>query len=420
MFRWSFFLAIPVCLTEEDRVRLNSADGWAAWTSRLSSDVRATLADRAGFLLPNCRRAYMPLGRGREKTSRWTAHTPPIELLMDGRAVACIDWIDLFWLPTVQFLLIKVTGDEEAGAEALPMFARAASQWYPTSPKDTPPQWRMGGVVKPLRELIINHLLGVPDQRLDAVDGEAHWFGAWVPGLNICWREAGWPEDADVASLVVPMSLTIGRIDDGYGPDEDTQTRILETRFQEWENWQLYHWRGRATIVMAGPGGYGQPDNMEMYYSLLFLAVCYQRVRLTLFLDEAARPDALLRGMRSRFAEFRRCHLLAFMTTYPLGARLYEFLRKENDIPALQAEIEATINAADEQERLDLSRKENATMVSLTVLAALFLPATLATGIFGMNDMNELAWEWSFAAYAGAFYGLAAAAYLFMRRWSKR
>lgn len=178
-----------------------------------------------------------------------------------------------------------------------------------------------------------------------------------------------------------------------FGPDATTRKTILNHHLQEWENWRLYEWRNRLTLFLAGEATHGQPRNTESYYSLLFATVCYQRVRLTDFLDQATGPDAGIAKLRSSFAAFRRQYLPHRVTTYAMGDRIYDFLRAASCLPEIQKEIEDQIRLADEAERLDLERQENLIMIVLTTVAALFLPASLLTSAFGMNKMSDLTLE---------------------------
>lgn len=416
MVNWSTFLVIPVNLSDEDRKRLQDADGWRSWVSRLTQEQQTELNHTAKFLIPSCRDIFMPTVDGRAQSCRWTTKTSPIKLLdARGQAVALVDWADLFWLPATQILLIKVTALNALQPEDLSLIAADAAQWHPRKPNTPVPQWRHGEKTIPLRELVLSQLLGLPADRLLEADDGVHWFGAAVPRFNLCHFPDGWPDDDTLATLIPPLGLWLPKLTPGYGPNDQTQSSILSSYVQDWENWRLYEWQNCATLILAGPPAFGQPENTEELYLLLFLAVCYQQVRLTWFVDTAATSKTALRDLRRDFADFRRRFLPNFMTTYPTGARIYGFLRKVNALPELQREIEEEIHTADELERLELGRVENATMVTLTGLAALFMPATLVTGIFGMNDpdllkLNPYVWGAAIGVYA-----LAIAAVLAMR-----
>ncbi len=242
----------------------------------------------------------------------------------------------------------------------------------------------------------------MPAERWDEVDGRVHWFGKDLPGFNLCHAKAGWPEKVIRDDLVLHLALGMEAWREEFGPGAKTQQAILDHHLQEWANWRLYEWRNRLTLLLAGEATHGQPRNMETYYSLLFATVCYQLVRLTDFLDQAAGPGAGIARLRSSFATFRRQYLPHRVTTYAMGDRIYDFLRAANRLPEIQTEIEEQIRLADEAERLDLGRQENLTMIVLTTVAALFLPASLLTGAFGMNKMSELTLEpvfwWSLLA----------------------
>lgn len=392
MIDWSCILVAPLSLTPKDRKRVESSQSWASWTLRLDEPDREMLEEAARFFLPGCRDFFMPRSRVLEKSSRWTFFPREWPELMgpDGTSWAWIEWMDLLWTEVHPLLLIKVSGNRHFNPDDVKWAAAAAASWHPSHPGASPSTWRVGVRELHLRQWILGDVLALPAERWNDVDGRAHWFGQDLPCFNLCHAEGGWPADKVRDDLVLHFALGMASSSKEFGPDDKTRQAILDHHLQEWANWRLYEWRNRLTLFLAGEATHGQPKNTEVYYSLLFATVCYQRVRLTDFLDQATGPDAGIAKLRSSFAAFRRQYLPHRVTTYAIGDRIYDFLRAANRLPEIQTEIEEQIRLADEAERLDLGRQENLTMIVLTTVAALFLPASLLTSAFGMNKMSDL------------------------------
>ncbi|WP_161957969.1 CorA family divalent cation transporter [Azospirillum palustre] len=388
-------MVAPLFLTREDRARAQHSQSWKSWVLRLIEPDREALEEASRFFLPGCRDFFMPRARELKNSSRWTFLPDMLPELVgpEGLPWAQIEWVDLLWTDVHPLLLIKVSGNRPFNPDDAKWTATAAASWHPAHPGASPAIWRVGGRELHLRQWILGDVLALPSERWDEVDGRVHWFGQDLPNFNLCHAEGGWPEDQVRDDLVLHFALGMSSWKEEFGPDTTTQQAILAHHLQEWANWRLYEWRNRLTLFLAGAATHGQPRNTETYYSLLFATVCYQRVRLTDFLDQATGPDAGIARLRHSFAAFRRQYLPHRVTTYVMGDRIYDFLRAANHLPEIQKEIEEQIRLADEAERLDLGRQENLTMIVLTTVAALFLPASLLTGAFGMNKMSDLTLE---------------------------
>lgn len=395
MITWSCFLVAPLSLTREDMTRMQHSESWTSWILRLPKSDQETLEEEARFFLPGCRNLFMPSSREINNSPRWTLFPDVWPELVgpDATLWARIEWIDLLWLEAHPLLLIKISGNRHFGPDDVKWVATTAASWHPAYPGASPAIWRAGDRELSLRQWVLGDILALSPERWDNVDGRVHWFGKDLPGFNLCHAEAGWPTEETRDDLVLHLALGMASWREEFGPDAGTRQAILDHHLQEWANWRLYEWRNRLTLFLAGAATHGQPGNTETYYSLLFATVCYQRVRLTDFLDQTAGPSAGIAKLRNGFAAFRRQYLLHRVTTYVMGDRIYDFLRAANHLPQIQTEIEEQIRLADEAERLDLGRQENLIMIVLTTVAALFLPASLLTGAFGMNKMSDLTLE---------------------------
>ncbi|CAO3363377.1 hypothetical protein [Azospirillum palustre] len=312
--------------------RTRQSRSWTSWTLRLTESDPAALEEAARFFLPSCRDLFMPRSRDLANSSRWTFFPDMrLELLgPDAIPWARVEWVDLLWMDVHPLLLIKVTGDKPFAPDDVKWVAAAAASWHPAHPGASPAIWRGGGREFHLRQWILGDVLALPAERWDGVDGRVHWFGQDLPAFNLCHAEPGWPDEGVLDDLVPHLALGMASWREEFGPDAATRKAILDHHLQEWANWRLYEWRNRLTLFLAGKTTHGQPRNTETYYTLLFAAVCYQRVRLTDFLDQATGPGAGIAALRSGFAAFRRQYLPHRVTTYVMGDQIYDFLRAAN------------------------------------------------------------------------------------------
>lgn len=399
-YNWSTLLVAPIALTDGDRKRLIETRNWVPWIRRLANNDRYMVPNNARFFLPNSRKLFMPDNEQLESSNRWTVLTQfPNSPDVSDFPPVCIEWIDLLWREHHSLVLIKIAGRSLFSIDDVKHASRQTRRWLPAYDGDHLPGWQVGHRETPLRNWLLGDLLALPDERWDTVSDATHWFGHSLPSFDFCHLPAGWPDENSLKDLIINLGLGSVNFDPRIGPCDATRHRIESNFFQEWKNWRLYEWEGHVVFFLAGKPTSGQPANMEMYYTLLFAAVCYQHLRLTALLDLTSGTDADVEGLRRHFAAFRRRHLPHRLTTYGTGDRIYQFLRNTNRIPEIQKEIEDEIRLVDEGERLDHDRLESVATLILSVIAALFLPITVVTGIFGMNPPDQIKIDEEFFTY---------------------
>ncbi|MCF8235443.1 MAG: magnesium/cobalt transporter CorA [Bacteroidales bacterium] len=102
-----------------------------------------------------------------------------------------------------------------------------------------------------------------------------------------------------------------------------------------------------------------------------------------------------------------------------------QYLNDVNDhVMGLAGSLEAyreTLNGLMDLHQSNLSNKMNNVMMTLTIIATIFIPLTFIAGIYGMNFqyMPELTWKWGYPIVMGAILLIGVGMYIYIkkRRW---
>ncbi|MBI2240639.1 MAG: hypothetical protein HYU59_07530 [Magnetospirillum gryphiswaldense] len=410
MDTWSSYVLVPVCLTEDDYRRMK-VHGWRAWVCRLSLDRRNHLPDDSEFFIPSARDWYMPTASDHWASKRWTFplvtsdETPRLPG-KDGIPVAEVAWVDIFRFPETSMLVIHLAACRPLDDADVRRVSKAASEWLPKDEGHWLATWRAGGSdVGTLRDWVMAHLLGVRHQQdVRRVNGALHWFGSVAPTLTLLRRPdvPNWSA-RELTSLITHICLGVEDEIEQYGPSENIR-RAIEGQFvQEWENWRLHEWRNRMVMVYGGEARGGQPENTRRYYVPIIASVLYQRVTIMAYLDRFMGGTEDDRVLRRAFIRFRREFLAHRISSYPMGNRVYEFLREVNRIPETFKDVEDELQAADQLTRLELERQETGLIRNLTILAALFMPVSAISSIYGAESTQiHDPWSWFWMISLGA------------------
>jgi hypothetical protein len=156
-------------------------------------------------------------------------------------------------------------------------------------------------------------------------------------------------------------------------------------------------------MVYGGEARGGQPENTRRYYVPIIASVLYQRITIMAYLDRFMGGAEDDRVLRRAFTRFRREFLAHRISSYPMGNRVYEFLREVNRIPETFKDVEDELQAADQLTRLELERQETGLVRNLTILAALFMPVSAISSIYGAESTQiHDPWSWFWMISLGA------------------
>lgn len=426
---WSAYLFAPLALDPSDYQRLVKI-GWKAWGARLPPDERGTISEDAGFFIPSVRRWYLPSESRAERCHRWTApldlyHQVPRLFDENGVALAYVAWVDLFRFPGQAFLVIHLRTTRSLDDQQVRYLSRCASEWLPQYADHRLTSWKVGGeTTEGLRPWIMKHLVGLDDlEDWSRVESQVHWFGSAAASLFMLHRPQvpDWSGDEPLQTLIEHICLGIEDEDEQYGPSKEVRARIGAQYVQEWENWRLHEWRGRMVLIYGGESRGGQPRNTDRYYVPMMASVLYQRVMIASYLDRFIDGGEDDGALREAFNQFRRDFLAHRICSYPLGNEIYDFLRRVNGIPEAHRDVEDELHAADQLARLEVERQEMGLIRNLTVLAAVFVPVSAISSVFGADTDQLYAWPswfWGLSMGATAVVGGALAAAWLRRKWT--
>lgn len=412
---WTAYLFAPLCLNEADYERLKEV-GWRPWVTRIPNQQADSVAADSEFFIPSARSWYMPTTFDTRTSKRWTfplevwQETPHL-IGSDGAALAEVTWVDLFRFPETAILVVRLSACGPLDDAKIRWLSKTASEWLPKFEGDKLAAWHAGGCdVGTLRDWVMAKLLKLNDEEdTRRVNGALHWFGNAAPALILLPRPEvpDWTSP-DLTNLITHISLGIEDEVEQYGPSKNIRSAIADQFVQEWENWRLHEWRNRMVQVYGGEARGGQPENTQRYYVPIIASVLYQRITITAYLDRfmgGAEDDGAL---RRTFTRFRREFLAHRISSYPMGNRVYEFLREVNRIPETFKDVEDELNAADQLTRLDLERQETGLIRNLTILAALFVPVSAISSIYGADEAQIYdldTWFWKISGLATLLVG---------------
>lgn len=200
-------------------------------------------------------------------------------------------------------------------------------------------------------------------------------------------------------------------LDEGGDPtcqDREMRDRLLsESTYTRWKDYGTLYGVSRYSLVaLTDESGFSTSViamHMRTIYARLFELMIVQRASLLRFSEEVTevcRPREQ-EGSEKSVAEKINSLYLGYIrfinqiyfrsvTTQDQGVELYEMITKQFDterqIKALDGEIDELNRYID----LKIDRKRNENGELLNILAAIFLPASLFAGIFGMNKLEDI------------------------------
>ncbi len=195
-------------------------------------------------------------------------------------------------------------------------------------------------------------------------------------------------------------------VDNGSDPtcqNEEMKKRLIkESTYCRWQKYgTLYGLSRYSMVALTNTGARGFIDvHMRTIYSRMFELVILQRASILRFSGEVTRVSALKGNDNKKLSEriaslykeyIRFINQIYFrsVTAQDQGIEMYEMLLRQFDSDTQIKDLDDEISELHQYVSLmiDQRRSENGEM--LNVLAAIFLPATLLTGVFGMNPFRE-------------------------------
>lgn len=195
-------------------------------------------------------------------------------------------------------------------------------------------------------------------------------------------------------------------VDNGSDPtcqNEEMKKRLIkESTYCRWQKYgTLYGLSRYSMVALTNTGARGFIDvHMRTIYSRMFELVILQRASILRFSGEVTRVSALKGNDNKKLSEriaslykeyIRFINQIYFrsVTAQDQGIEMYEMLLRQFDSDTQIKDLDEEISELHQYVSLMIDQRRNENGEMLNVLAAIFLPATLLTGVFGMNPFRE-------------------------------
>lgn len=289
--------------------------------------------------------------------------------------------------------MIKGVSPFAVSASDLLLLNRQVAAWMPRVVTSRLPEWTTPEGPVTLRSLAMSMLpKGV------GLDSEVDWFGHDVPVVLAVSHQT---EDEVRPSAFTASILAACPPDDpSYALSRHELRRMSQHYLSIWSNWIVGQQGGRT--LFFGSSNSPLAVNIDRYYLLLAVLVAYQQIclwdhlaRLTTMPDVGEGEAALT--LRRELAEFRRIFVLPKVSNFPVGVRLYEFMRRVGSVDELAASINRDIAERDKIEQLLSQKRDGSVLTALTIVQAFAAPTACIAAIAALDNWTEIPWFWGTA-----------------------
>ena len=195
-------------------------------------------------------------------------------------------------------------------------------------------------------------------------------------------------------------------VDNGSYPtcqNEEMKKRLIkESTYCRWQKYgTLYGLSRYSMVALTNTGAIGFIDvHMRTIYSRMFELVILQRASILRFSGEVTRVSALKGNDNKKLSEriaslykeyIRFINQIYFrsVTAQDQGIEMYEMLLRQFDSDTQIKDLDEEISELHQYVSLVNDQRRNENGEILNILATIFLPATLLTGVFGMNSFKD-------------------------------
>ena len=183
---------------------------------------------------------------------------------------------------------------------------------------------------------------------------------------------------------------------------------LKESTYYRWQNYgTLYGLSRYSMVALTNIGAKGFIDvHMRTIYSRMFELVIIQRASMLRFSGEVTKVSALkgknnkevaerIASLYKEYIRFVNQIYFRSVTSQDQGIELYEMLLRQFDSVAQIKDLDDEISELHQYISLMIDQRRSENGDWLNWLAAAFLPATLLTGVFGMNSLKDIDWDFA-------------------------
>ena len=195
-------------------------------------------------------------------------------------------------------------------------------------------------------------------------------------------------------------------VDNGSDPtcqNEEMKKSLLEkSTYCRWQKYgTLYGLSRYSMVALTNTGARGFIDvHMRTIYSRMFELVILQRASMLRFSGEVTKVSALkgddnkkiserIASLYKEYIRFINQIYFRSVTAQDQGIEMYEMLLRQFDSIAQIKDLDEEISELHQYVSLMIDQRRNENGEILNILATIFLPATLLTGVFGMNSFKD-------------------------------
>jgi hypothetical protein len=199
--------------------------------------------------------------------------------------------------------------------------------------------------------------------------------------------------------------LFVDNGNDATCQNEDMKKHLLkESTYCRWQKYGTLYGLSRYSLVALTDTQWFAKNvlavHMRTIYSRMFELVILQRASMLRFSGEVTKVSALKGNDNKKLSEriaslykeyIRFINQIYFrsVTTQDQGIEMYEMLLRQFDSASQIKDLDDEISELHQYVSLMIDQRRNEDGETLNLMAAIFLPATLLSGIFGMNPFGE-------------------------------
>lgn len=259
-----------------------------------------------------------------------------------------------------------------------------------------------------------------PDMKVTPVIDDRMLVNCWYGNDKLCKQVKDMTENTKEGEFVMGnfwykyVFVDEGN-DDTCQNDEMKKELLKNSTYYRWQKQGTLYGISRYSLVALTDTGWFASNILAMHmrtiYSRMFELIIIQRASMLRFSGEVTKVSCLSRQTDRRLAErigslyqeyIRFINQIYFknVTVQDQGIEMYDMLMRQFNSGEKIKELDGEIEELHQYITLLIDQKRNENGEWLNWLAAIFLPATVITGIFGMNpfDVNML---WQIVVIAG-------------------
>lgn len=303
------------------------------------------------------------------------------------------------------------------------------------------PQRGLSSVWEPA--IFIRHLIEDLHQNLEVVPviDDRMMVNCWYGNKDLSQQVKEAARDEKDAFVMGDFWYKYVFVDEGkqdYCQNQRMKEELLKkSTYFRWQGWgTLYGVSRYSFVALTNESDFAKnvlAVHMRTIYARLFELVIIQRASMLRFSGEVTKVSGLaghkksekdvadrINSLYKEYIRFVNQIYFRNVTAQDQGIELYEMLIAQFDSNAQIKDLDGEIGELYQYITLQVDQKRNENGEWLNKLAALFLPATLLTGLFGMNRQKDLYLHTDFWYHAGLIVVISCIVYLLFKwKWKR-